>query len=328
MGEPTDITPPVGITGTNINNFVDRWNRTIDYWGSGKFSLKDFPVGQDTNFLALDVWSNSLAKANEAIKISEAEGFSDPSEQLGAIIEEIKKALENDSSGVCAQVKIKIDQDAIMTRSAFLGSLEIDNGNTTNLENLSVTLQVKDAQGKVVNDIFGITNPILKNITAVDGTGILSKDDPATSVDEGIGSAQWTFIPTNLAAPTTATQYSIGGTLSYKENGKTVTVPLLSTPITVYPQAELYLDYFHQRDVFADDPFTDDIIETSVPYSLGVLVRNEGKGDAKNLKITSGQPKIVDNEKGLLIDFQIIGSEVNGTGVSPGASQFLFFQKR
>jgi hypothetical protein len=46
-------------------------------------------------------------------------------------------------------------------------------------------------------------------------------------------------------------------------------------------------------------------------------VRNEGKGEAKNLRITSGQPKIVDNEKGLLIDFQIIGSEVNGTGVTP-----------
>ncbi|MFM6279824.1 MAG: hypothetical protein ACKPE2_16410, partial [Dolichospermum sp.] len=129
--------------------------------------------------------------------------------------------------------------------------------------------------------------------------------------------AQWTFIPTNLAAPEIPTQYNIGGTLSYLENGKTITVPLLSSPVTVYPQAELYLDYFHQRDVFADDPFTDDIVETSVPYSLAVLIRNEGKGDAKNLRITSGQPKIVENEKGLLIDFQIIGSEVNGQGVTP-----------
>ena len=218
---------------------------------------------------------------------------------------------------VCARVRLQINQEAVMTRAAFLGSLEIDNGNTSNIENISVILQVKDANGNIVNDLFGITNPILKNITAVDGTGILTADNPATSVDEGIGSAQWTFIPTNLAAPETATQYSIGGTLSYNDNGKQVTVPLLSTPITVYPQAELYLDYFHQRDVFADDPFTNDIIETSVPYSLAVLLRNEGKGEAKNLKITSGQPKIIDNEKGLLVDFQIIGSEVNGTGVSP-----------
>ncbi|NCQ71788.1 MAG: hypothetical protein GPI99_22815, partial [Microcystis aeruginosa W13-15] len=171
--------------------------------------------------------------------------------------------------------------------------------------------------GNIVNDLFGITDPILSNITAVDGTGILTGDNPDTPQKEGIGSAKWTFIPTNLAAPEIPTQYSIGGTLSYLENGTTVTVPLLSTPITVFPQAELYLDYFHQRDVFADDPFTDDIVETSVPYSLAVLIRNEGKGDAKNLRITSGQPKIVENEKGLLIDFQIIGSEVNGQGVTP-----------
>ncbi|BDA73780.1 hypothetical protein CAL7716_079460 [Calothrix sp. PCC 7716] len=222
-------------------------------------------------------------------------------------------------SSVCATVKISIDQEAVMTRSAFLGELEIDNGNITNLENLSVTLQVKDAQGNVVNNLFGITNPILKNITAVDGTGILRGDDPNTPQDEGIGGAEWTFIPTNLAALEVPTQYSIGGTLSYTENGQLITVPLLSTPITVYPQAELYLDYFQQRDVYGDDPFTD-TVEPSVPYSLGVLVRNEGKGDAKNLKITSAQPKIIENEKGLLIDFQIIGSQVNNEAVTPSLS--------
>ena len=219
-------------------------------------------------------------------------------------------------ASVSAKVTVKIDQDAVMTRAAFLGNLEISNGNSTSLENLSVTLQIKDANGNIVNDLFGITSPILNNITSVDGTGILIGDNPNTPQNEGIGSAQWTFIPTNLAAPEIPTQYSIGGTLSYLENGATVTVPLLSTPVTVYPQAELYLDYFHQRDVFADDPFTDQI-ETSVPYELAVLVQNQGKGAAKNLKITSGQPKIIDNEKGLLIDFQIIGSEVNGQGVSP-----------
>jgi hypothetical protein len=219
-------------------------------------------------------------------------------------------------ASVSAKVTVKIDQDAVMTRAAFLGNLEISNGNSTKLENLSVTLQIKDANGNIVNDLFGITSPILNNITAVDGTGILIGDNPNTPQNEGLGSAQWTFIPTNLAAPEIPTQYGIGGSLSYLENGVTVTVPLLSTPVTVYPQAELYLDYFHQRDVFADDPFTTQI-ETSVPYELAVLVKNQGKGVAKNLKITSGQPKIIENEKGLLIDFQIIGSEVNGQGVSP-----------
>ncbi|NCR49683.1 MAG: hypothetical protein GPJ12_12005, partial [Microcystis aeruginosa S11-01] len=308
---------PEPITGTDVNKFLDRWNRSIDYWNAGIFDLADVPQGESADFIALDLWEKAVNEASEANNSSLAKGFADLGEEIEASFTELQKALEGDSSGVCAKVKIKIDQEAVMTRAAFLGNLEIENGNPTNLENLSVILQIKDENGNIVNDLFGITDPILSNITAVDGTGILTGNDPNTPQNEGIGSAQWTFIPTNLAAPETPTQYNIGGTLSYLENGTTVTVPLLSTPITVFPQAELYLDYFHQRDVFADDPFTDDIVETSVPYSLAVLIRNEGKGDAKNLKITSGQPKIVENEKGLLIDFQIIGSEVNGQGVTP-----------
>ncbi|HEY9690604.1 MAG TPA: Calx-beta domain-containing protein [Oculatellaceae cyanobacterium] len=322
------FTPVLYVIARNGNNF-----------GIGQFAIQDTDndsdgladsyerkIGLDSNIYngknsdtdedGLNDFYEALIYSNPLVKDTDGDGVDDGVEEQNDRDPSNPDPKDN-TQGVCAKVKIQIDQEAVMTRSAFLGTLEIDNGNASNLENISVTLQVKDAQGNIVNDLFGITNPILKNIIAVDGTGILTKDDPTTSVDEGIGSAQWTFIPTNLAAPETPTQYSIGGTLSYLENGKTVTVPLLSTPITVYPQAELYLDYFHQRDVFADDPFTDDIVETSVPYSLAVLVRNEGKGEAKNLKITSGQPKIVDNEKGLLIDFQIIGSEVNGTGVNP-----------
>ncbi len=343
LNELLNIPLPSGITTTDVNKLVDRWNRSIDYWNAGIFDISDVPNGQSTDFIAIDVWYDKLVGADQAIQISINKGFTDIFTETEQFIENLKQqvgssgkqqvgssgsstliqstsgesSLESTSESVCATVKIKIDQEAVMTRAAFLGNLEIENGNSTNLTNLSVILQIKDQNGNIVNDKFGITNPILSNITAVDGTGILTGDDPNTPQKEGIGSAQWTFIPTNLAAPETPTQYNIGGTLSYLENGKTVTVPLLASPVTVYPQAELYLDYFHQRDVFADDPFTDDIIETSVPYSLAVLIRNEGKGDAKNLRITSGQPKIIENEKGLLIDFQIIGSEVNGQGVTP-----------
>jgi Ca2+-binding RTX toxin-like protein len=312
------LAPPGNVVGSDVNRFIDRWNRTIDYWNAGIFKSTDVPDGQNSDFIALDVWRDKLAAANAAISQSQAKGFVDISAEIYASLQEIKKSLEpaDGDNGVCAKVRIKIDQDAVMTRAAFLGELEIDNGGNSNLENISVNLQVKDAQGNIVNNLFGITNPILKNITAVNGTGILTTDNPATPQDEGIGSASWTFIPTNLAAPETPTQYSIGGTLSYVENGQTVTVPLLSTPVTVYPQAELHLDYFHERNVYADDPFTDPV-ETSVPYSLGVMVRNEGKGTAKNLEITSAQPKIIENEKGLLIDFQLLGTRVGTQSVSP-----------
>ena len=215
-----------------------------------------------------------------------------------------------------ATVKIQINQQALMTRTAFIGTLTIDNGNDFNLENIKVELKIKNAQGANATGLFGISQPALINLSAADGTGSLRADDPNTPQDEGVGSAEWTFIPTNTAAPDAPLQYAIGGTLSYVEAGKSITVPLLSPPITVYPQAELYLDYFQSRNVYGDDPYTD-LVEPSIPFSLAVLARNEGKGDAKNLRITSSQPTIIENKSGLLIDFNIIGSQVNGAEAEP-----------
>ena len=83
-------------------------------------------------------------------------------------------------------------------------------------------------------------------------------------------------------------------------------MPLVAVPITVHPNPRLYLKYFHQRDVYSDDPFTDPI-EPSIPYSLAIMVENRGHGVTKNMHITSSQPKIVENESGLLIQFQIVG---------------------
>src|SRR5207245_1129919 len=62
------------------------------------------------------------------------------------------------------------------------------------------------------------------------------------------------------------------------------------------------------------DPFTD-AVEPSQPYDLAVMVTNFGLGEARNLSITSAQPKIVENQKGLLIDFQIVGAQVGDDSV-------------
>ena len=101
-----------------------------------------------------------------------------------------------------------------------------------------------------------------------------------------------------------------------------VVVPLLSAPITVYPEARLNLVYFQQSDVYGDDPFTPEI-EPSEPFALGLIVKNVGAGNAFNFSITSAQPKIVDNEKGLLIDFNIIGTEVGAQSISPSLTANL-----
>src|SRR5205085_160360 len=92
--------------------------------------------------------------------------------------------------------------------------------------------------------------------------------------------------------------------------------------ITVYPDCLLKLDYFLQRDVIGDDPFTP-VIEASEPFNLGLLVKNVGAGSAKNFRIASAKPQVFENQKGLLIDFQMIGTKVGNTAVTPSLSAVL-----
>ena len=74
----------------------------------------------------------------------------------------------------------------------------------------------------------------------------------------------------------------------------------------------LDLTYFMQRDVYGDDPFTPDVVEPSLPGEFALVIDNIGYGDARNLRIMTSQPEIVENEKGLLVDFELVSSQING----------------
>ncbi len=211
--------------------------------------------------------------------------------------------------GVCARVRLRLEQEAALTRQAFLGALEIDNGNPDfPLTGVQVTLDIRDAAGQNANDRFAVLGPDLSGLSAVNGTGTIAA--------RGKGSAKYTFVPTREAAPDAPQLYRFGGTLVYYNAGTRVEVPLAPEPLTVFPDPSLNFDYFLQRDVFSDDPFTDEI-EPSEPFALGLLVRNLGKGPARNLRITSSQPTIIENEKGLLIDFKLIGTQVGNKPITP-----------
>jgi hypothetical protein len=210
---------------------------------------------------------------------------------------------------ICAQVRIRIQQRAVVTRDAFQGTLEIDNGHTDiPLSGISVSLDIRDENDNPAGNFFLIKGPVLDGLSAIDGTGVIAPG--------GSGTADYTFIPTIDAAANGPTQYTIGGTLHYTDDGQDITVPLLPSTITVLPQASLRVNYFLQKDVYSDDPFTPQV-EPAQPFSLGLMVTNVGQGTAQNLSITSAQPQIVENQKGLLINFKMIGTQIGTQQVTP-----------
>lgn len=214
-----------------------------------------------------------------------------------------------EEEGICARVRIRISQDVVIARNAFRATLEISNSaENVPLENLAIILDVKDSNDQPANDLFGIHPPELSGVDDVNGGGV---------VEPGItASATWMIVPTRDAAPDQPTQYFIGGQFTYTEDGLVITVPLFPAPIMVKPDPLLVLDYFLVRDVYSDDPFTSEI-EPAEPFPLGLMIRNNGKGEANNLRITTSQPEIIENEKGLLIDFKIIGTQVNTDPITP-----------
>jgi hypothetical protein len=233
-------------------------------------------------------------------------------------------------TGVCAVVRIQIDQQAVITRNAFVGTLEIDNGGAA-ISNLRVTIDFTTSTGMSMgmnmgnmgaNDDFAYAAPLQTNVggSVQNGTGTIAP--VAADGTSTAGVIQYTFIPTEMAAMNGVTSYNVGGSFSYTQDGQQLTVPILPATIEVLPDPQLVLNYFLQRDVIGDDPFTPQI-EPSEPFYLGLQVTNVGKGQANNFTITTAQPQIVDNEKGLLINFQITGTQVGGQQATPSLTANL-----
>lgn len=297
---------PSGVPPAEVTRLLDRWNRTLENVALGILRPADAPQGANLDFIDTVALREKLVLAAAYEAEAEAAGFTD---SINAIVDTIRyRAEEGEEGGVCARVKIKLDQEAVLSREAFRATLDIDNGTANTLSDIRVIVRVTDGQGNDANEMFGLRPPELTGLSDVNGGG---------SVAGGAkGTARWTLVPTVDAAPLEPVQYFVGGEFRYTLNGLVVTVPLSPVPITVNPTARLTLDYFHQRDVYSDDPFTD-VVEPSIPFNLAVMVNNWGAGEAKNFRITSAQPEIVENEKGLLIDFKIIATEVAGQNMTP-----------
>jgi Ca2+-binding RTX toxin-like protein len=215
---------------------------------------------------------------------------------------------------VTARVKIRIEQEAVLARDGFEGTFILENLDPSiDITNIDIDLEILDEDGNLVNDRFVISSPALLGFSGdLNGGGSVAANSSGTAV--------YTILAKNTAAPIAATQYSIGGRVSYSRADGSVNFNLAPAAITVLPQPVLAFDYFLQRDVFSDDPFTTSLKEASQPFVLGLLAHNRGYGIANDLVITSAEPEIIENELGLKIGFDLIGAAVNGSSVAPSLS--------
>ena len=140
---------------------------------------------------------------------------------------------------------------ACLTLAAGAQTLTITNGEGTGaMTSIAMNINITDAQGKPANGEFFVSSPAYNGaFNVVNGA--------ATLPDNSSGSISFTFIPDDSAAANGPTQYMIGGTLAFTDpSGGNITIPIFPSTITVDPQPELELNYFLQRDVIGQDPFS------------------------------------------------------------------------
>ena len=295
---------PQSITDKKLEVFVERINNTYHLKDTGYEGIDNY-INPDT----IAFYSDIIDFCEETAKNG---GWDNVGKKYESAYNELQDYLEEGESSVCASVSIKISQTMAMTRQAFRGTLTVFNGNEeTTMQNVKLKLEVVNkATGEIAT-----AHEFQINAESLDGfTGQLELGSGWTLDAKSTGTATVLFIPTNYAAPTEPVEWSFGGTLSYVDpfTGLEVTRELYPVTLTVKPCPELDLTYFMQRDVYGDDPLTIDVDEPMKPAEFALLINNKGYGDANNVRMVTQQPEIIDNEKGLKIDFELVSSQVNG----------------
>jgi hypothetical protein len=312
----------------DLSGFVDpavvprvlaRWNRTMELNALNIFEPEDVTDGGSTDIISRRIGNQLVFAGNAATQTWDSMNY--PRGDFDSGLYEAKLALDDmaksPNRGICAKVKLELEQQLVFQRQAFRASLDLSNENgNLNLSDVSTMLYVRPVRDRSIDakNLFGLIGPVhagelTGNLTS-DGTG------DGNLVPTSAGSAEWTFVPgTNAADPLDfndpnmpggPTQYEIGGELTYRQQlGLNATrIPLWPETVYVYPQPEITLHYFWPGRVEGDDPFTA-ATEPVKPFSVGLVAVNNGKGGANNFRIFSGQPKIVENEKGLVVSFAL-----------------------
>lgn len=293
---------PESVSEDEFRAFITRQNNS---------SLKQQGMPYEGDAIDFDLLKSYADRINATNAYAESLGYEDVATMINDAYITMQEGYNDKSGSVCSSVTLAIEQRMTMTRQAIRGTLTVVNGHeSAELSDFKTWLTVYDADGELVG-----SDRLQIAVEDLDGFSGDSRLDAGWKLAHGTeGVATVLFIPTKKAAPEGETLYTFTGEVSYLDpfSGLEVTRPLTPATLAIYPSPELYLTYFMQRDVLADDPLTPNVCESSEPAEFALVVANRGKGDARNVSLTTSQPRIVDNEKGLALEMRIVESRLNG----------------
>lgn len=301
---------PKSISSAQLAAFVERMNNT--YKGSTA-----------SNRIDMDKANQYSKRIEDLDKYAAEQGYASMDEMYETAYKKFADNLDIASASVCADVEMKFDQTAVLTRQAFDGKLTIGNDMDTEIKDICVNLEVADEDGNTAT-----SHEMQMNIEDTNGfTGNIADGLALDAHSTGVIKVK--YIPTKYSAPKEPKKYVFSGTVSYYDTstGLVVTRDIVPVVMTVNPSPILELNYFMQRDVLGDDPLTKNVVEPSKDAEFSILVNNKGYGDANNLQFYTNAPEITVNEKGIDWKFWMTEARLNGeTATMPlGGSNVVDF---
>ena len=262
------------------------------------------------NYVHEDYLLKCCDNIREARKAAQRMGYEDEMELYRVESDRCLEYLTDKRTSVCATVTLQIEQKMTMTRQAVRGTLTVYNAcENEAMRDVKLNLVVTDPYGNIADShIMEIHTEEKSGFT-----GEESFESGWELAPKETGVASILFIPTKYAAPTEPLQYTFSGSISFIDpfTGLEMTRELEAERLTVNPSPNLELIYFMQRDIYGDDALTEEV-EPMIPAQFSLLINNKGYGDATKVKMLTQKPKIIENEKGLLIDIEIESSQLNG----------------
>ena len=210
------------------------------------------------------------------------------------------------SSTEQATVTLKLSQKAALEREVFKASLDMT-ALVAAMNNVKVDILIRDKDNLVLkNELFNPVVTATKGISSLNGDGTIPQSKEA--------SAEWAILPLPTAGGDVpeGTGYQVGARISFTVNGVNKSYDTAFVPITVLPEPSLVLDYYVKSAVDAAEPF-----------QITAKVTNNGKGSARNFRIASAQPVIMENKTGRQASFEIIGAGLESE-FNDGKTEIVF----
>ncbi len=298
-------------------SLIEKWNRTVDYQLQGIYSVNDLSEGMNSDFYSTEYFVEWFRERSELLLEAEQAGFSDYHSYVENTFNDLRDYATNIQDGVCASVRLQFSQTATMVREAFDGTFTLTNGNETGgLTNVNFYVFVQDLNGVDVSDHFRISYYGLSGMDSIQSGTLASGATAEVKIQ---------YIADTNIAQNGPERYLFGAYLSYTDPQDSESKTLSITPVelTVNPSPSLNLHYFLTEDVYSDDPFTDSI-EAAQRAEIGLIVSNDGRGTAKNFTLSDFHPEFLENEKGLALELNMLGSSLNGGELQQSGTSLAF----